>query len=155
VDQPPHLGGHVIRIGPRRLVAAAPPGRVGLDGLAPHEYERLGRRLVPEGLPEQMRGDAEDYEAAVTGQRNPLRGGGLHAGGGVAIGEVELPGRLLPAVEAGIGDEIEPFRFGDVAKLSANEADQMVGATGFHESDVLSTLSRPQPPFCSESDARW
>lgn len=98
------------------------------SGRRAHERgHRHAAALQPADRPGQPH---RPQEAAVAGERHPIRGGGLHAGGGVALGEVELPGRLLPAVEPGAGDEVEPLRFGNVAELAADQTDQVRGRRG-------------------------
>jgi hypothetical protein len=123
VDQLPDLIGHEVGVGSRRLVAGLPPGDVGLHRLTADELQRLRRWLVAQGLPLQVRGDGEDFEAAALGLRDPRRGVGLGARVGVALGEVEFPGGLFPAVEAARRQEVEPVVFRDVAELSANKSD--------------------------------
>ena len=123
VDQFPDLIGHEVGVGSRRLVAGLSPGDVGLHRLAADELQRLRRRLVAQSLPLKVRGDGEDFEAAALGLRDPRRGVGLGARVGVALGEVEFPGGLLPAVEAARRQEVEPVVFRDVAELSANKSD--------------------------------
>ena len=54
-------------------------------------------------------------------------GVGGRAGVGVALAQVELPARLLPAVEAGVCDELDPLALGHVAELAADQADLVVG----------------------------
>ena len=126
VDQLPHLVGHEIRVGARRLMALLAPRDVGLDRCAADELQRLRRGLVTQRLPLEVRGDGEDLEPALLGLRHPALGVGLGTAVGVALGEVELPGGLLPAVEARVGDEVEPGVLGDVAELAADKADLVV-----------------------------
>src|SRR5262249_1524670 len=47
---------------------------------------------------------------------------------GVAPPQVEFPGRLLPPVEPGVADEVEPRRLGDAAELTADQPDLVVAA---------------------------
>ena len=127
VDHLPDVIGHEVGVGPRRLVAGLSPGDVGLHRLAADELQRLRRWLVAERLPLQVRGDGEDFEATAFRLRDPRLGVGLGARVGVALGEVELPGGLFPAVEAARRQEVEPIVFGNVAELPANEPDLVMG----------------------------
>ncbi len=128
VDQLADLVGDVIGIGARRLVALVAPGLVCLDRLAADELQRLGARLVAEGLALQVRGDGEDFQAVLLGQVDALLGIRLGAGVGVAAGQVELPARFFPAVEAGVLDELDPLLHRHVAELAADQADLVVRA---------------------------
>src|SRR5262249_37426528 len=56
----------------------------------------------------------------------PGVGGGAVVGG--AARQVQLPARLLPAVETGVADEPQPLLHRHVAELPADEADLVVRA---------------------------
>ena len=75
----------------------------------------------------QVAGKREDFQATLLGQGHALLGVLLGAGVVAAAGEVQFPGGLFPAVEAGFGDPIEPLFLGHVAKLPAHQADLMIG----------------------------
>src|SRR5262249_21023367 len=102
---------------------------------------------VAEDLALEVGGDGEDLQTVLARQIDSLagvRGGALV---GVAAAQVQLPARLLPAVEADVGDEAYPFRLGDCTELAAAEADLVVrslaeamfrGLLEAHESAALS-----------------
>src|SRR5262245_37827294 len=121
--------GHVHRVGPRRLVAPVAPRLVGFSRLRVRslEVEALGRRLVAEALALKVRGDREDLEPVFLGQINAPFGVSGRALVGIALAQVEFPGCLFPAVEAGVLEELDPLAEIHVAELSANEADLVVG----------------------------
>src|SRR5262245_5132683 len=130
VDQLADVLRDVHRVGARRLVARVAPGLVRLAGLGVWalEVERLGRRLVAEALALEVRGDRKDLQPVPLGQIDALLGVGGGPGVRVALAQVELPAGLLPAVEAGVLDELQPLAFGDIPELSADEADLVVRA---------------------------
>ena len=98
----PTSSGTKYGIGARRLVALVAPGLVRRDRLAADELQRLGARLIAQGLALQVGGDGEDFQAVLLGQVDAFLGVGLGAGVGVALVEVEFPARFFPAVEAGV-----------------------------------------------------
>jgi hypothetical protein len=122
------FAGHEVRVGPRRLVAGVAPGLVRLPGVRVwgEKVERLGRRLVAEVLALEVGGDGEDFQAVLLGEIHPL----LRVGGGPAVGvalaQVEFPGGLFPAVEAGVLHELDPRVLRHGAELPADETDLVV-----------------------------
>ena len=121
-----HVVRHVKRIGPRRIVAGGAPLGIGFDRFAAQKLQRLGGGLVAQGLALQMGGQREDFQAALLGLVDALLGIGLGAGVVGAAFEIQLPGGFLPAVEAGLGDPVEPLVLGHVAELAAHQADLMM-----------------------------
>src|SRR5262249_29106705 len=69
----------------------------------------------------------------------------LGAGVGVAAVQVELPARLLPAVEAGVGDELDPPLHRHVAELPAHQPDLVVGILAVAVRLGLLEAHRPVP----------
>src|SRR5262249_2435164 len=100
-------------------------GRLRL-ALVAAEVERLGAGLVAEALALQVRRHREDLQAVPTGQLGAFLRIGRRPLVVVAAAQVELPAGLLPAVEAGLGDEREPVLLGDAAELAAHQADLMI-----------------------------
>ena len=126
VDHPADFIGNEVGIGARRLVALVAPGLVRGHRLAADELQRLGARLVAQGLALQVGGDGEDFQAVLLGQLDPLLGVRLGPGVGAAAVQVELPARLFPAVEAGVLEELQPLVHRHVAELAADQADLVV-----------------------------
>src|SRR5262249_6147088 len=118
--------GDVVRVGARRLVALVAPGLVRRYRLAADELQGLGAGLVAEGLPLQVGGDGEDLQAVPLGQVHALPGVGLGPLVGGATAQVQLPARLLPAVELGVLDELNPLVHRHVAELPATQPDLVV-----------------------------
>ncbi len=117
---------HEERIGPRRLIAGGSPARVGLDRFAPEKLDRLGARLIPQCLALQVGGNRQNLQPAGLGFGNALCGVDFGPGIVAAAGQIEFPSGFFPAVEAGLGDPIEPGVLRHVAELSADEPDLMV-----------------------------
>ena len=68
------LGRDKERIGARRVVAGLAPPAVGFDRFAAEELQRLGRRLVSQGLALQVAGDRKDFQSALLGGGHALFG---------------------------------------------------------------------------------
>src|SRR5262249_50607917 len=79
-----------------------------------------------EGLALKVHRHGEDLQTVLFGQIDPLFGIGFSAPVTVTLAQLEFPARLLPAVEAGILQELQPLVHGNVAELAANEADLVV-----------------------------
>ena len=75
-----------------------------------------------------MTGDGEDLEPPCLRFFNTLGGIGSRA---LVIGapvELQLPAGLLPAVETGFGQEIDPLIVIDISELTPHQADLVVRA---------------------------
>src|SRR5205814_46630 len=89
------------------------------------EVQRLGARLIAQRLPLQMRRDREDLQTVGSHQLHPLLRVRLRSPVVVAATQVQFPARLLPAIEARVGHELQPFALVHVAELASHQADLM------------------------------
>src|SRR5690348_12297674 len=93
------LGRNVKRIGAWRVVSGLAPAAVRFDRFAADKLQRLGRRLVPQGLTLQMAGDRKDFQSALLSGGHALFGVFLGADVIAAAIERQFPTGLFPAVE--------------------------------------------------------
>ncbi len=122
------LVGDEVGVGTRRVVALVAPGLVGPArlGIAAQELEGLHARLIAQHLALKVSGDREDFQAVLLRQGHALLGVGGGAVFGVAAAEIQLPARLLPAVEASLRDELQPVCFRHIAELATHQTDLMI-----------------------------
>src|SRR5262245_48636239 len=126
VDQLADLIWHIIGIGAWRIVSLAAPGVVGLHGLAAYELQGLGAGLIAQGLTLEMNSDSKDLQITLFGNLKAFPGVGLGSGVVVAAAEVELPAGFFPAVEAGVGNELDPSVHRHGTELATNQADLVI-----------------------------
>src|SRR5262249_849767 len=142
--------GYEVRIGPGRLVALVAPGLVRRPGLTLLiEVQRAGAGFVAKNLALQVRGNGKDFQTVLLGEAEAFFRIPFRTGVAVALAEVQLPARLLPAVEAGVGEELDPLLHVHVAELAADQADLVVRP--LTETMTLGLLESHDAPFlCCE-----
>jgi hypothetical protein len=76
----------------------------------------------------QVCGHREDFQPVRLGHCHALCGVFRRARIGIALAQVKFPGGILPAIEPGLLDELDPLAKFDIAELTANKADLVVGS---------------------------